>query len=153
MRFLTLLLLPALLVACATPPDQREPAPFAPSRGVVATADLPAGHVVVSGDEPVYLRLAGTDTLVLEPADEASADLVVHFASRDHDMTMVSLKAKGERTLRLDFYISPDGKRWQYSSSCPLMGTIGTYENWPHALPLLAIANPRYIDGDDRACK
>jgi len=153
MRSWMLLLLPILFAGCATPPDQREPAPFAPSRGVMAAEDLPVGHVVVSGNDPFYLRLSGTDTLTLEPADEATADLVVHFASRDHDMTMVSLKASGERTLKLDFYISPDGKRWQYSSSCPLKGTMGTFENWPHMLPFLALANPRYVDGGDLTCR
>ncbi|HET7842638.1 MAG TPA: hypothetical protein VFL14_00695 [Xanthomonadales bacterium] len=149
----TILACLALLAGCATPEGQREPAPFAPSRGVVGTPELPTTHFTTDGTEPLHLRVTDGEPPVLEAATEADANLVVRLVARDHDMTTFHLKQAGERTLKLDLWISPDGGHWQYTSSCPLRGTVATYENWPQDVRFLAVANARWIAGGQVACE
>lgn len=143
MRLIAIVVSASLAASCSTPAGQREPAPFARERGIVATSELPAGYVKLDPVAKNFLRVSG-DPLVLEASDEANGNVTLAIASRNHDMTMVSFAATAEGKLKLDFYISPDGERWQYTSSCP----ANTYENWPHDITNIAVANPRYVTGD-----
>ena len=89
MRPLALATALVLVASCSTPAGQREPAPFARERGIVATSELPAGYVKLDPAAKNFLRVSG-DPLVLAPSDEANGNVTLAIASRNHDMTMVS---------------------------------------------------------------
>lgn len=146
MRVTGIVVAALLLASCSTPPGQREPAPFARERGIIATSELPAGFIKLDPVAKNFLRVSG-DPLALEASDESNGNVTMAIASRNHDMTMVSVAATTEGKLKLDFYISPDGERWQYTSSCPV-STVANYETWPHDITHIAVANPRYVAGD-----
>ena len=142
------LVLATLLASCASPRGGGEAAPSAPSREVIATSALPPGHVVTDGREPLHLDIVVGDPLALAPATEADAELIVRFVDRNRERTIVSILSRFEQPLKFDLYISPDGERWQYKSSCP----PDSREAWSQLVPYLAIANPRVIASDDRSC-
>jgi hypothetical protein len=110
---------------------------------------------VTDGAAPLHLRVVdAVGVPLLLPVGAAEATLSVTFVERKDDQTLVTLASGAPRTLKVDLYISPDGERWSYTSSCPIRPKLSVYENWPYAIPFMALANPRWLaDGDSTACE
>ena len=118
-----------------------------PPRGELSTDELPVGTLRTDGNTPLYIKVRVEEGRVagFEPATEADATLVLTFTSREADSTMVDVANKGPVTLKLDLYISPDGRTWYYTSSC----TVGrSFETWGHPVPYLAVAAVRAGEAD-----
>lgn len=66
--------------------------------------------------------------------------------------TTVRVSNGTQATLKYDLYISPDGIRYQYTSSCPLMTGVSSYENWPMQIHSFAMGNVRETDSEMFVC-
>lgn len=119
------------------------------ARGIFGTVDLPANHVITDGSKPLFLRVSGQKPLILSPAIEADAQIRVEFTTRNEESTMVSLTSTHPRRIKVDLYLSPDGDRWEYTSSCPL----SVHEMWGYPVAYLALANPRFIGDEKSICE
>lgn len=121
----------------------------------ISTSDLPAGYQSTDGAFPLYLKATVTETgaLQLEPADAATANLSLRFIKRSDSQTMVAFSNTLASPVKLDLYISPDGKNYVYTSSCPILAQGGSYETWPHPVAWIALAQARVVDVDASACE
>ncbi len=98
------------------------------------TSGLPPGFVVGEAHTPlVWPGDAGTVPIV-------TAERVVGSAS---DGTLLKVANGGDRALKFDLYISPDGERFQYTSSCTLIPKGAGYESWPYPIFAFALGNVR----------
>lgn len=106
---------------------------------VLPVDDLPQGTVKTDGKSPLYLlvRISGGKVIAFENATQKSANVTATFSPTNG--TTIKFTSTLDVALKFDLYISSDGRRFEYTSSCPLMAQKGLFENWPHAVPWLAI--------------
>ena len=75
--------------------------------------------------------------------DGASPLVVAQRAEGKANEAMLKVSNKTDRQLKYDLYISPDGERFQYTSSCILVPNGGGFEMWPYAVHSFAIGRVR----------
>jgi len=56
---------------------------------------------------------------------------------------MLKVSNQTNRQLKYDLYISPDGQRFQYTSSCILVPNGAGVEMWPYVIHSFAIGRVR----------
>lgn len=85
--------------------------------------------------------------LALEEAHVGRENVVLRLVERTPSRTTLAIESKAEIPLKFDLFISPDKKRYVYTSSCPtgvnLKDGLANYETWPHAIAAIAIGNVR----------
>ena len=123
------------LGGCATAPSSTAPPPAARA-GWVARADLPADFVVGDARSPLAW-----------PGDAAAQPMVLaeRLAGQDSGGTMLKVASHDPRPLKYDLYISPDGKRFQYTSTCVLIPQGAGFESWPYPIAAFALGHVREV--------
>ncbi|MBI5533519.1 MAG: hypothetical protein HY898_12435 [Deltaproteobacteria bacterium] len=115
-------------------------------------SSLGSDFVRFDGRSPVAFRVVrdGTGRLRISSDLEGSEpDIVIPPASIERGMTMLKIANTGDLHLKFDLYITPDGQRYVYTSSCPLLPrpaqgeSFSAFESWPHAVAGFAIGAPR----------
>lgn len=108
---------------------------------------LPAGTVKADGKSPLYLLVKVKDGKVTgyESATQKTANVTATFSASNG--TTITFTSTLDTALKFELYISADGRRFVYTSSCPLMARKSLYENWPHPVPWLAITGVAVSDG------
>lgn len=129
----------ALLVGCA-------PAPRPPAR-VITVGHLPPGAAFRADAGALTLKLSydasGTPTgFAAGTADDA--DIVMGFINT---MT-VKIENHLKQTLKVDLWLSRDGQRFGYTSSCPIAAGGSSHEMWPGAVNWVYVSNPRFLPPD-----
>ncbi|HSC86184.1 MAG TPA: hypothetical protein VLC09_02895 [Polyangiaceae bacterium] len=148
MRSLRVLLLGSLLTVGAASCAPSSPG-TGPASGAAKPAELPAQHWLLTGKDPIQLKVeAGADgALTVAAAEPGTENLTLSFASRTPSSTMVEVKSRAPLALKFDLFISPNGSEYYYTSSCPLASNVedgfSGFENWPHPIHSLAVGNIR----------
>ena len=71
------------------------------------------------------------------------ANLTLAFVERETQRTAIDVKNASGRSLKLDLFVSRDGREFAYAESCPVGPAAGAYAQWPQRIVAVAIANPR----------
>lgn len=117
-------------------------------------AKLPAGAIQLDARSPAWLRVTLREGRVtkIEAATEKTANLTVKVLTHAANDTTVNFESRVDHTLKLDLYVSADGKHFTYTSSCPLMANKMLIENWQEAIPWLAVAAARVVAEQSGTC-
>ncbi len=134
----TVLLAVALAALPATAADK-------PAR-TLARAELPEGFAVGSGAPVLALQVAvaGGKVVSWAPAGEGGGNL---RGARSGDGTRTTLMVSSAlpEAIKFDLYVSTDGERFDYASSCGVTPGVSSFEMWERPVKLFAMGNPRVL--------
>lgn len=140
-----------LLVAmCAMPAiaSAAKPAPKTLARG-----ELPAGFAIGTASPSLALQVEVVDGKVSTsaPAGDTPGNL---RAARSGDATQTTLMVSSTlaEAVKFDLYVSLDGERFTYASSCGVTPGISSFEMWEQPVKLFALGNPRVLPKGRMAC-
>lgn len=124
-----------------------------PAVRAMAKAEIPQGFAVGSGEPPLALRVDIIDgkASAVEAAAGGAANVTASGSTDDGEATL-SIRHDLEVALKFDLYISADGERFQYTSSCAVTPGMSSFELWQQPVRAFALGNPRVIDGDRITC-
>ncbi|MEG3789837.1 hypothetical protein V1318_06870 [Lysobacter sp. CCNWLW3] len=114
---------------------------------------LPAGFAVGKGQPPLTLKVEVADGKASGTAvsDAAQAN-VTASGSADGGETMLTIRHDLAVALKFDLYISSDGERFEYTSSCAVTPGISSFEMWSRPIRAFALGNPRVVPAGRMAC-
>jgi len=145
----------ALAIVCTACATAGEPAKASAAPQATTFERLPAGFARGDANAPIGLLVAvdAAGTVTNRPAGTGEKADVVLVRKAMGEGTSVNITNSTSAMLKYDLYISPDGVRFQYTSSCPLPAGGGGYEMWPYPIHSFAIGNLRVADADGMACR
>jgi len=121
---------------------------------VLMRDQLPSGFAISDGKSPFGLAVkANGSQLESVPATDLPAATITLTRSSEDDGTSIKVKSSLNLMIKYDLYISPDGKRFVYTSTCPLVPNGSGFEMWPHPIHSFAFGNPRVISEDQMSCE
>jgi hypothetical protein len=168
---LTLLLSSALLGACAAPRAIDGPVdvpadavPVASVRPVASphapnwltVAQLPPDAIRGSGARALLLEVTrGADGAIasVESAPLELANLIVRVSTNGPRNVGVVLESSLDAALKLDLFVSPDGERFRYASSCPVIAGGSAYEMFAEPVVAVAVARVRWSEPGEMRCE
>lgn len=148
MARLARVLAPALLLALA-------PAAFAQGgkgQRELARAQLPAGFAIGSGSPVLALQVEVADGKVVAASPAQGGGNLRATRSGSEAEPMLTVKSDLPVAIKFDLYLSQDGERFTYTSSCALTPGISSFEMWRQPVREFAIGNPRVVDGKRISC-
>ena len=117
----------------------------------LARAQLPAGFAIGSGSPVLALQVEIADGKVVSSSPAGSGNLRATRSGSDGE-PMLTVKSDLPVAIKFDLYLSRDGERFTYTSSCALMPGISSFEMWQQPVSEFAIGNPRVVDGQRISC-
>lgn len=132
-----------VMALCAMPviASAAKPAPKTLSRG-----ELPAGFAIGDALPSLALQVEVVDGKVAAsaPAGDAPGNL---RAARSGDATQTTLMVSSAlaEAVKFDLYVSLDGEKFTYASSCGVTPGISSFEMWEQPVKLFALGNPRVL--------
>ncbi len=124
-----------------------------PAPRTLARAELPAGFAVGSASPSLALQVEIADGRVVasSPAGEGAGNL---RATRGGDAaeTMLTVSSDLAVAIKFDLYISADGERFTYTSTCGLTPGVASFEMWKQPIALFALGNPRVVPSGRVSC-
>ena len=79
--------------------------------------------------------------------------ILASWGSEYFDRLMVTkVRSDLAVAIKFDLYLSQDGERFVYTSSCALTPGISSFEMWRQPVREFAIGNPRVVDGKRISC-
>lgn len=153
-----------VLAGCASrpavegvPPDAEPVASVRPPSGPaafewIAASALPPDAQRGDRSRALLLEVVQRDGSVqsTEIAPLELANLIVRIGDVDSRRYRVSLESTLDRDLKLDLYVSPDGERFRYASSCPIVAGGSALESFAEPLSWVAVARVRFADAAGR---
>ena len=120
----------------------------------LSKSEIPSGFAVGSGTPPLALKveLDAGQVKSATVADVASANLTAS-GQLDAGEATLSISHALDVTLKFDLYISDDGERFVYTSSCAVTPGISSFELWQQPVRAFALGNPRVVDKNRLTCE
>jgi hypothetical protein len=141
-RLLASALMFGSLPSCSPPPE--------PAR-TIRVGHMPSGASCHIGSADLSLRVSVDEVsgapVGFEPGSAAGADLTVGFSpdTSSTRTTTVRLTNRSSRALKVDLWLSQNGERFTYTSSCPIPAGHQSLETWPGEVPWVYVSNPRFL--------
>lgn len=122
-------------------------------RREVSRAEL-AGFAIGSGDPGLALQVALVDGRIASasPATQGEGQLRAIRSGEDAS-PMLTISGSLPVAVKFDLYLSPDGERFHYTSSCVLTPGISSFEMWQHPVREFALGNPRVVEDGKVRCE
>ena len=124
-----------------------------PAAKSLGKAALPAGFAIGKGQPPLTLKVEVADgqarSAVVSDAAQAN---VTASGSVDGGQTMLTIRHDLAVALKFDLYVSSDGERFEYTSSCAVTPGISSFEMWSRPIRAFALGNPRVVPAGRMAC-
>lgn len=119
----------------------------------MSKSEIPAGFAVGSGQPPLALKVDvdGQGVRNVRIADAAEANVRARGDAQD-GRAMLTIEHDLGVALKFDLYVSADGDRFEYASSCAVTPGVSSFEMWERPIRAFAIGNPRVVDGDEIPC-
>lgn len=119
----------------------------------VMRQDLPAGFAIGSATPSLALQVEIADGRVVAsaPAGDGAGNLRA-TRSGDGAQTMLMVSSDLPVAVKFDLYISSDGERFTYASSCGVTPGVSSFEMWEQPVRLFALGNPRVLPKGRMAC-
>lgn len=150
MKSMTARMLCLMLIAGACCVDAHAAKPRARA---LAKAEIPAGFAIGTGSPALALKVELDEGQVRSFANtDAAAGNVTASGSSADGQTMLSIKHDLDVTLKFDLFISSDGERFEYASSCAVTPAISSFEMWERPIRAFALGNPRVVANDKLTC-
>ena len=129
------------------------PAHAGKTREALDKSALPAGFVVGSGDPALALDVVVADGRVVSSAAASPEQANVTARSGTADgQTTLTIAHRLAANLKFDLYLSADGERFEYTSSCVVTPGVASFELWQQPVKAFALGNPRVLPGRDLRC-
>ncbi len=112
-----------------------------------------AGFAIGSGRPPLALQVEIVDGRVVSSAPVAEGGNLRAVRSGDDAEPMLTVSASLPVTVKFDLYLSQDGERFVYTSSCAVTPGISSFEMWRQPVREFAIGNPRVVPGGRMRCE
>jgi hypothetical protein len=145
----------AMVVAgCLIASAACNPPPAPETVRTIRPGHMPPGAAQHAGNPDLTLRVTLDDVsgapTGFEPGSAESTDLVVGFVpdATATVTTTLRLTNRSKRPLKVDLWVSEDGQRYVYSSSCPIAAGKASFETWEGRLPWVFVSNPRFVGPD-----
>lgn len=124
-----------------------------PAAHTMTKSDLPANFAVGNGKPPLALNVVVKDGQVVSaaPADAATAN-VTAAGDIENGQATLAITHSLAVTLKFDLYISADGERFVYASSCAITPGIAGFELWQQPVRAFALGNPRIVADGKMPC-
>ena len=118
-----------------------------------ARAELASGFAIGSGSPVLALQVEVADGRVVStaPAQGGGGTLRATRSGSEAE-PMLTVKSDLPVAIKFDLYLSQDGERFTYTSSCALTPGISSFEMWQQPIREFAIGNPRVVDGKRISC-
>lgn len=112
----------------------------------VARAELPQGFAIGSGSPVLALQVEVVDGKVASwaPAGEGAGNLR-GTRSGDAAQTTLMVSSGLPEAIKFDLYVSTDGERFEYASTCGVTPGVSSFEMWERPIALFAMGNPRVL--------
>ncbi len=112
----------------------------------VARADLPQGFAIGSGSPVLALQVEVVDGKVASwaPAGEGGGNLR-GTRSGDAAQTTLMVSSALPEAIKFDLYVSTDGERFEYASTCGVTPGVSSFEMWERPITLFAMGDPRVL--------
>ncbi|WP_334180152.1 hypothetical protein [Pseudoxanthomonas sp.] len=139
-----------VIALCAMPviASAAKPAPKTLSR-----SELPAGFAIGTASPSLALQVEVVDGKVIAsaPAGDGPGNL---RAARSGDAAQTTLMVSSAlvEAVKFDLYVSLDGERFTYASSCGVTPGVSSFEMWEQPVKLFALGNPRVLPKGRMAC-
>jgi hypothetical protein len=133
------------VVRCNPPPE--------PAR-TIGPGHMPSGAAYHLGGPDVILKVTldevSGEPTGFEQGSAESTDLAVGFVGDKTSTrtTTVRLTSRSKQTLKVDLWLSQDGQRFEYTSSCPIAPGKRSFETWAGDIPWVYVSNPRFLAAD-----
>lgn len=114
--------------------------------------DIPAGFAIGSGQLALAVAVEGGRVAHAEVAPDGAAANVTASVNAKEGETTLTIKHTLNVALKFDLYMSADGERFVYTSSCAVTPGISSFEMWQMPIREFALGNPRVVDGDKIGC-
>lgn len=129
------------------------PAHAGKAKQVLAKAQLPAGFAVGSADPALGLAVEVVDGRVAATGPVPAEGANVTARSRTADgQTTLTITHRLAANLKFDLYLSADGERFEYTSSCVVTPGVASFELWEQPIRAFALGNPRAVPDGDLRC-
>ncbi len=117
-----------------------------------ARADL-VGFAIGAGDPALALQVELIDGKVASSAPTSGSQGNLRaMRSGDASAPMLTVSSELRVAVKFDLYLSSDGKRFVYTSSCALTPGISSFEMWQQPVREFALGNPRVVEGGKMRC-
>ena len=109
-------------------------------------AELPSGFAIGSGAPVLALQVEVADGKVASwaPAGEGGGNLRGP-RSGDAAQTTLMVSSALPEAIKFDLYVSTDGERFEYASTCGVTPGVSSFEMWERPITLFAMGNPRVL--------
>ena len=153
------------LTGCASPPNSNPGQGYKavgmahvspgvkPQQKILNREELPAGFAIGEGEPSLGLivRVNHAKTEASPTTDLALANVTLKRGSIGSG-TSAEIHSKLDLPLKFDLYISPDGQRYRYTSTCVVIAKGSAFEMWPSSIRSFALGNPRVVGVDQMGC-
>jgi len=125
-----------------------------PKARALARSEIPAGFAIGGGEPALALKVEVADGKVTSfaSADATAANVTASGSSAD-GQTMLNIRHDLDVVLKFDLFISSDGERFEYASSCAVTPAISSFEMWEQPIRAFALGNPRVVAQDKMTCE
>ena len=112
----------------------------------LARAELPPGFAIGSGSPALALQVdvVGGKVVSWAPAQPGAGDLR-GTRSGDAGQTTLMVSSTLPDAIKFDLYVSTDGERFEYASTCGVTPGVSSFEMWERPITLFAMGNPRVL--------
>jgi len=112
----------------------------------LARAELPQGFAIGSGSPVLALQVevAGGKVASWTPAGEGTGNLR-GTRSGDAAQTTLMVSSALQEAIKFDLYVSTDGQRFEYASTCGVTPGVSSFEMWERPIAAFAMGNPRVL--------
>ena len=112
----------------------------------LARAELPPGFAIGSGSPALALQVdvVGGKVVSWAPAQPGAGNLR-GTRSGDAGQTTLMVSSTLPDAIKFDLYVSTDGDRFEYASTCGVTPGVSSFEMWERPITLFAMGNPRVL--------
>ena len=112
----------------------------------LARAELPPGFAIGSGSPALALQVdvVGDKVVSWAPAQPGAGNLR-GTRSGDAGQTTLMVSSTLPDAIKFDLYVSTDGERFEYASTCGVTPGVSSFEMWERPITLFAMGNPRVL--------
>lgn len=111
----------------------------------LARAELPPGFAIGSGSPALALQVDVVgDKVSWAPAQPGAGNLR-GTRSGDAGQTTLMVSSTLPDAIKFDLYVSTDGERFEYASTCGVTPGVSSFEMWERPITLFAMGNPRVL--------
>ncbi|WP_242112339.1 hypothetical protein [Luteimonas aquatica] len=135
-----------LLAASATVEAKQRPK-------TLAREEIPQDFSIGSAEPVLGLKVSVVDGRVASAAPADAKDANVRATrSGGEGQTTLTVRTDLAVAVKFDLYVSGDGRRFEYASTCAVTPGVSSFEMWEKPVREFALGNPRVVAANAVTC-